>query len=82
MRAVVYDRYGDAEVLCLEDVAAPVAGDADVLIKVHASSINPYDWHFMTGVPYFMRLLTGLRRPRKRRSASTSRVRWKTSEKT
>jgi NADPH:quinone reductase-like Zn-dependent oxidoreductase len=67
MRAIVYETYGAADVLHLRDVEMPAVGATDVLVRVRASSINPYDWHFMTGLPYFMRLFSGLRRPRKTR---------------
>jgi NADPH:quinone reductase-like Zn-dependent oxidoreductase len=43
MRAVVYDRYGPPDVLRLEDVAKPVPGEDDVLIKIHATTVNRLD---------------------------------------
>lgn len=42
----------------------PTAGDNEVLVKVHAASVNPIDWHFMRGTPYVFRLMTGLRKPK------------------
>ena len=42
----------------------PVVGESDVLIRVRAASANPLDWHFMRGTPYFLRLMTGLRKPK------------------
>lgn len=65
MKAIVYEEYGPADVLELREVARPAAGDADVLVRVRAASLNPLDWHFMRGTPYLMRLATGLRRPRR-----------------
>jgi len=66
MQAIVQDEYGTAEVLELEEVALPVVGDDQVLIQVHAAAVNPYDWHMMTGKPYLVRALAGLRRPKQR----------------
>ena len=64
MKAIVYRRYGSPDVLRLEDMDRPVAGDDGVLVRVRAAAANPYDWHFLRGEPYFMRLFIGLRRPR------------------
>ncbi|HEX8680613.1 MAG TPA: alcohol dehydrogenase catalytic domain-containing protein, partial [Chthoniobacterales bacterium] len=63
MKAVVYCEYGGPEVLKLMEIAKPVPTDDQVLIKVRAVSVNPYDWHFMRGEPYVMRLGNGLRKP-------------------
>ena len=67
MQAVVYDRYGSADVLRLVELDKPVPEDDEVLVRVRAASINPYDWHFMAGVPYLMRLQFGLRKPKRGR---------------
>lgn len=64
MKAIVYRCYGSADVLQLEDIAKPVAADDEVLVKVHAAAVNPLDWHYRSGTPYFMRLGTGLGRPK------------------
>ena len=48
----------------MEETEKPVPGDEEVLIKVRAASVNPYDWHFMRGEPYPLRLMAGLRRPK------------------
>lgn len=64
MRSIVFDRYGSADVLRLERVAMPVVGDDEVLVRVRAASINPLDWHFMTGLPHIGRVQFGLRRPK------------------
>ena len=64
MKAVVYCDYGPPDVLRLENIAKPVPNDEQVLVKVHAASVNPYDWHFMRGEPFVMRLGTGLRKPK------------------
>jgi NADPH:quinone reductase-like Zn-dependent oxidoreductase len=65
MRAIVQDRYGQADVVRLrEDAAMPQIGEEDVLVRVRAAGINAADWHLMTGEPYPVRLVMGLRRPR------------------
>jgi NADPH:quinone reductase-like Zn-dependent oxidoreductase len=64
MRAIVYRCYGSPDVLKVEDVEKPTAADNEVLIKVHAASVNPLDWHFMRGMPYFMRLQAGMGAPK------------------
>ncbi len=64
MTAIVYRCYGPPDVLRLEDVAKPVPGDDDVLVRVHAAAVNPYDWHFMRGSPYIMRLGSGIGAPK------------------
>jgi NADPH:quinone reductase-like Zn-dependent oxidoreductase len=65
MKAIVYQKYGSADVLKLEDIDKPVVKDDEVLVDVRASSANPADWHFMRGVPYVMRAQSGLRKPKK-----------------
>ena len=64
MKAIVYCEYGTSEVLKLMDVAKPVPNDNQVLVRVRAASVNPYDWHFIRGTPYIMRLGVGLRKPK------------------
>lgn len=65
MKAITYSSYGGPEVLALKEIDPPVPGDHELLIRVHALSINPYDWHYMRGTPYFMRLMSGLLQPKK-----------------
>ncbi len=67
MKAIVYHRYGPPDVLQCEEIEKPTAGDNEVLIKVRAASVNPYDWHFMRGEPYLLRLMAGLRAPKETR---------------
>ena len=62
MKAITSHRYGPPDVLGLEEVDDPVAGDGEVLVRVHAASVNPRDWHFLRGLPYVVRPF-GLRRP-------------------
>ena len=64
MKAIVYCDYGTAEVLKVMDIAKPVPNGNQVLVRVRAASVNPYDWHFIRGTPYIMRLGVGLRKPK------------------
>ena len=64
MKAIVYRKYGPPEVLKLEEMESPSPGEKEVLIRVRAASVNPLDWHFMRGVPGFLRLITGLGKPK------------------
>jgi NADPH:quinone reductase-like Zn-dependent oxidoreductase len=64
MKAMVYDRYGGPEVLELRDVDKPELVDDGVLVRVRAASVNPVDWHLMTGSPLLARLGAGLRKPK------------------
>jgi NADPH:quinone reductase-like Zn-dependent oxidoreductase len=64
MRAIAYHNYGSPDVLKCEEIEKPTAGDNEVLIKVHAASVNPIDFHFMRGKPSFIRIMTGLRKPK------------------
>jgi NADPH:quinone reductase-like Zn-dependent oxidoreductase len=67
MKAMTQDRYGSADVLVLDDIAQPVAGDNEVLIRVQAAGVGPDVWHLMTGLPYIVRLMgVGLRKPKAR----------------
>jgi NADPH:quinone reductase-like Zn-dependent oxidoreductase len=67
MKAIVYYRYGPPEVLQLQEIEKPAPADIQVLIKVRAASVNPYDWHFMRGTPGFARLFIGLGKPKSNR---------------
>jgi NADPH:quinone reductase-like Zn-dependent oxidoreductase len=67
MKAIVRGRYGSPDVLHLEDAPKPTPGEKNVLVRVRAASINPYDWHFLRGLPLFARpAATGLLGPRNR----------------
>src|SRR5712691_5564689 len=63
MKAIVYCDYGLTN-LKLEDIEKPVPNDDQVLVRVRAASVNPYDWHFIEGTPKIMRLGVGLRKPK------------------
>jgi NADPH:quinone reductase-like Zn-dependent oxidoreductase len=69
MKAIAQDKYGAPDALELREVAKPVVGDDDVLVRVQAASANPYDLHYMRGLPYIIRGVGsragfGLRGPR------------------
>ena len=64
MKAVVQDRYGDADVLVVREIEEPVPTDGEVLIRVRAAGVDPGAWHLMTGRPYLVRLGFGLRAPK------------------
>src|SRR5262249_2791832 len=68
MKAIVQDRFGPPDVLRLPDTEPPGIGPDDVLVRVHAAALNPYDWHMLRGDPYIARLMggTGLTRPKSR----------------
>src|SRR6202045_100688 len=64
MKAIVYCDYGLTN-LKLEDIEKPTPNDDQILVKVRAASVNPYDWHFIEGTPKIMRLMgVGLRKPK------------------
>ncbi|GAA4235134.1 NAD(P)-dependent alcohol dehydrogenase [Actinomadura meridiana] len=64
MKAWSWDRYGPPEVLALKDLDEPDIGRDDVLVRVRAASVNPYDWRHVAADPKLVRLSIGLRRPR------------------
>src|SRR5919197_5038414 len=66
MRAIVHKRYGRPNVLELHEVERPVPADDQLLVRVHASSVNPVEWYGVTG-PYFTRFGSGLRPPKETR---------------
>ncbi len=63
MQAIRYRCYGSADVLEFAAVEKPEPAADEVLVKVHAASVNPLDWHYMRGSPYFMRLMSGVGSP-------------------
>jgi NADPH:quinone reductase-like Zn-dependent oxidoreductase len=64
MKAIVYYSYGSPDVLEYGDVERPEPADDQVLVKIRFSSVNPYDWHFLRGTPTFIRLFTGIVKPK------------------
>jgi len=64
MKAIVYDSYGSPDVLRLEEVRKPIPGDDEVLVQVHAVSINSWDWDMLTGKPFEYRFFSGFFKPK------------------
>ena len=64
MKAIVYTEYGPPDVLRLKEVEKPSTKDNEVLVKVHAASVNYADWHLMKGKPFLLRLNSGLLKPK------------------
>ena len=65
MQAVAYTQYGSPDVLQLRDVDRPAPGDDEILVEIHAASVNAYDWHFLTADVFLIRFMAGLFRPKK-----------------
>src|SRR5579859_2147678 len=59
MKAIVCTTYGSPEVLQLQEVAKPTPGDDEVLVIVHAASVNAADWRLLEGKPFLVRLMAG-----------------------
>jgi len=67
MKAIVYHKYGSPDVLELQEIEKPTPKEDEVLVKVHAASANPADWHIMRGKPFLVRLMGfGLLKPKKK----------------
>lgn len=64
MKAIVYSRYGSPDGLQLQEIAKPIPKKDEVLVKVHAASINSWDWDLLHGRQLLVRLLSGLFKPR------------------
>ena len=72
MKAIVQERFGPPDVLQLVDTDLPEFGAYDVLVRVHAAALNPYDWHMLRGDPLVARLMggVGLTKPKTRVAGS------------
>ena len=66
MKAAVQTRYGPPEVVRIAEVDKPTARDHELLVKVHATTVNRTDCGFRAAKPFFSRFFTGLARPRAR----------------
>ena len=66
MKAIVCTKYGGPEVLQIQEVEKPFPKDNEVLVKVHAVSINDWDWGIIHGTPFITRLMSGLQKPKKK----------------
>ena len=63
MKGIVHRCYGSPDLLRYEDIPKPTPADNEVLVKVHAASVNPLDWHHMEGTPYLVRMDVGFGKP-------------------
>jgi len=67
MKAIVHTRFGPSDLLELQEVAKPTPKEDEVLVKVHAASLNAYDWHIMRAKPFLVRLAGfGLLKPKRK----------------
>jgi len=65
MKAIIYTKYGSPDVLEFKEVEKPTPKDDEVLVKVHAASLNAADWHLLRGKPFLVRLMGfGLLKPK------------------
>ena len=64
MKAIIFTEYGSPDVLQFIEVECPTPKDNEVLVKVHAASANPADWHTMRAKPFLARMANGLLRPK------------------
>ena len=65
MKAIVYTKYGPPDVLQLKEIEKPTPKDNEVLIKVHAASVNYSDWSFVRGKPFLVQMYQGLLKPKR-----------------
>jgi NADPH:quinone reductase-like Zn-dependent oxidoreductase len=59
VKAIICTKYGSPDILQIQEVAKPAPRDDEVLIKIHAASINARDWRFIRAKPFFVRLMPG-----------------------
>ena len=64
MKAIVFTQYGSPDILELKEIPKPAPKDDELLIRVHASSVNSWDWEFLNGTPFINRLMLGLLKPK------------------
>lgn len=65
MRAAVFNRYGQPDVVCVKEVEKPTPGDSELLVKIHATTVNRTDCCYRRAKPFILRFWTGLLRPQK-----------------
>ncbi|MBI5289242.1 MAG: NAD(P)-dependent alcohol dehydrogenase [Chloroflexi bacterium] len=66
MKAVIQEKYGSPEVLEIREMAKPAVAPGNVLVRVRAAAVNPYDWHVLRGSPFLVRIAFGLLRPKQK----------------
>ena len=64
MKAIAQEEFGSPDILELKDIEKPIPGDDQVLVRIRAASPNPWDWHFMRGMPLIARPQAGWRKPK------------------
>ncbi len=64
MNAIVRSTYGPPDSLVVQQIERPAVDDDAVIVRVHAASVNPLDWHNLTGTPLVTRLQAGIRKPK------------------
>ncbi|MCP4151208.1 MAG: NAD(P)-dependent alcohol dehydrogenase [bacterium] len=64
MKAMIYTKYGSPDVLELKEIEKPAPGDNEVRIKIFATSLNAFDWRYLRGKPFLLRLMAGFPKPR------------------
>ncbi len=64
MKAIIVEKYGSPDSLKLRDFVKPIPNDDEVLVKIHAASVNAGDWHLLRGDPFLVRLMFGLFKPK------------------
>ncbi len=67
MKAIIYPKYGSADVLQFRETEKPTPEAHEVLVKIYAASVNPLDWHLMRATPFLARLENGLFKPKETR---------------